>query len=40
VEEPTREQLLAEYAEKQVRKVLQIDRWFFPSEEARGGSRW
>jgi len=40
VQEPTRKRLLAEYAEKPVRKVLQIDCWSDPSDEGRGGDRW
>ena len=39
MKELTSEGLLAEYAEKAVRVVLQIDRWSVPSEGARGGSR-
>jgi hypothetical protein len=39
VKEPTRRRLFAEYAEKLVRKVLQIDRWFVPSDKGRGGGR-
>ena len=37
--EPTRGRLLAEYAKKPVRKVLQIDRWPFAGATGRGGGR-
>ena len=37
MKELTSERLLAEYAEKPVRKVLQIDCWSGPSDERRGG---
>ena len=39
MKEPTREWLLAGYAEKPLRKVLRIDRWSVPSDEAGGGVR-
>jgi hypothetical protein len=39
VKEPTRERLLAEYAEKPVGEVIQIDRRSAPSDKRRGGDR-
>jgi hypothetical protein len=39
VKDPTRRRLFAEYAEKPVRKVLQIDRRSAPSDNERGGGR-
>jgi hypothetical protein len=39
VKAQTKERLLAEDAEKPVRKVLRIDRWSAPSNKGRGGGR-
>jgi hypothetical protein len=39
VKDPTRRRLVAEYAEKSVRNVIQIDRRSAPSDKGRGGDR-
>jgi hypothetical protein len=39
VKDPTRRRLVVEYAEKPVRKALQIDRWPFAGAKGRGGGR-